>query len=210
MPYSQFWNVRYEEISRLNDVQLTELLKRLVNLEASRFFISPSAMSVSLNIHVSDGGQDGRVEWHAGPDRTDFIPDRFTIFQVKATEMDPSDCINELFEKQKREKRKGSISQKKKQLKIKIEEVLDRGGCYIIFCGREYTDSNVEKKIDGMRIALKEAGKTYWNTANLKFYSAQKIADWTNQYLSAIIFVKTIMNGTPMDGLMTWKTCLGE
>lgn len=197
----QFWNVHYNEIERLNDAQLTELLKRLLNLEAAQFFISPSAVSVSLNIHVSDGGQDGRIKWDDGPTRTDFVPNRFTVFQVKATKMDPSDCKKELFEG----KRKGKGTPKKKQLKSKVKEVLECNGCYIIFCGREYVDDNVTKKISVMRQGLKEAGIEYWDTANFEFYGAQRIADWTNRFLSAIIFVKTLSNDMPMDGLMTWK-----
>ena len=63
---SRVFEVTPEHISRLNSVQLTALLKRLLHLEADRYGLPTSGVHVPLRITVSDAGEDGRIEWSEG------------------------------------------------------------------------------------------------------------------------------------------------
>ena len=112
---AQLLEITYEDISHLNDGQLTDFLRRLLHLKAARFQIAASGVSVALNINVPDGGEDGRIEWTAGPVHTDYVPHRLTMFQCKATNMGPAACAKEV------------CRQDADQLKHQVEHVLEAG-----------------------------------------------------------------------------------
>ena len=75
------------DINKLNSYQLTRLLKDLLHAEAFRFGIAQRLVEVALNITVSDGGEDGRISWQGAPASTDYIPNRLSLFQCKASNM---------------------------------------------------------------------------------------------------------------------------
>lgn len=85
--------VEATHINMLDQFQLTRLLKRLLFLEADAFDIPRSAIRVPLEINVPDGGEDGRIKWEGGKEKTDYVPKRFTVFQCKATDMGPRNAI---------------------------------------------------------------------------------------------------------------------
>lgn len=71
------------DIERLGDIGLTSLLCRLIELECDKHGIA-AYHHVNLKITIPDGGEDGRVTWENGPDRTHYLPSRLVLFQVKA------------------------------------------------------------------------------------------------------------------------------
>ena len=73
---TQLLEITHEDIGQLTDFQLTDLLRRLLHLEANHFNIASRSITVSLNITVPDGGEDGRAEWSGGPTSTDYIPNQ--------------------------------------------------------------------------------------------------------------------------------------
>ncbi|MEA2000099.1 MAG: hypothetical protein U9N61_12350 [Euryarchaeota archaeon] len=85
-----------DDINKLDDLQLTDLLLRLLRLEAQKYGIPKSCISGSLNIKAADGGEDAHIKWSGGPEKTEWIPNRYTLFQCKATEMPSSKCKNEI------------------------------------------------------------------------------------------------------------------
>ena len=87
----------YADIERLNDVQLTALLRRLLHLEARAAGIPASAVRASLKVDVADGGEDARIGWEGGPANTNWIPTRLCLFQSKATDMSPAECRKEIL-----------------------------------------------------------------------------------------------------------------
>src|SRR6266508_4465287 len=76
---TQLFEITHEDIKQLNDSQLTDLLRRLLHLEATRSGIAARSVSVALNIDVPDGGEDGRIQWKRGPKSTNYIPSRLTM-----------------------------------------------------------------------------------------------------------------------------------
>lgn len=94
---SGFFEVTDDDIERLSAADLTELLRRLLLLDAAKNGIHRSSVVVPIKIDVPDGGEDGLVEWTDGPSRTDWIPSRVACFQMKATRMHPAACKRELL-----------------------------------------------------------------------------------------------------------------
>ena len=163
--------VEFEHIEKLDDKQLTRLLKKLLHLEADANGIQKSAVDVSLKINVQDDGEDGRIQWVGGPEQTDYIPDRFTLFQCKAGEMSPSECKKEILIKD-------GI-----KLKQGVQEIFDACGTYILLCSKNYNNALKKRRKNRIREGLREVGRDDWDTAKIEIYDAEKIADWVNVFL---------------------------
>ncbi len=174
------------DIERLGALQLTDLLRRLLRCEATAGQIPLSGIAVPLKITVSDEGEDGRIQWVDGPDHTEWVPNRFTLFQCKATDMAPADCAQEV-------------------LKPKVVEALDSGGAYVIFYGRSCGQKQITRRIKAMREALRQAGKPFADKADIQIYDSGKITLWVDQYTAAQVAVcKWIGRYLPL-GISTWQ-----
>ncbi|WP_219834813.1 hypothetical protein [Paenibacillus sp. R14(2021)] len=193
---TQFFKITYQDIEQLSDLQLTNLLQVLLVLEVNSTGIPLSAINVSLKITVSDEGEDGRVEWQEGVDRTDWIPNRITLFQCKATDMSPSDC-------------KSEILQNSTRLKSKVKEAFDANGTYVLFYGRNCGPAMKSRRINAFREAIRTTGETYAESASIELYDANNIALWVNQHISAIVFVANILGKATPLGFRTWSKWQG-
>jgi hypothetical protein len=190
---TQLFEVSHEDILPLKDVQLTDLLRRLLHLEAVCFHLPASGVDVALNITVADGGEDGRSEWSGDPIHTDYVPNRLTIFQCKATELGPAACADELHLKDSAE------------LKPQVAAALDAGGSYILFTTQALNQSQISERLEKMREAIRAAGRSYADTVDLNIYDANKIRDWTNRYVPAITAVLHWRGRPLLPGLQTWE-----
>jgi hypothetical protein len=185
------FEVTYKDIERLDSLQLTDLLRRLLCLECQAHGIFSSAVAVSLKICEPDGGEDGRVQWDGGVDRTDRIPFRNTLFQSKAKPMARKECEKEV------------LSKGQEGVKPKIDEVLNAGGVYVLFCNRAFKDK--KSREEGLRAGLKIGRRPDWQTARIEIYNGQTIADWTNEFLLAMIYVRECLGTNIPHGLKTWS-----
>lgn len=199
------FEIDHDDVKRLNAVQLTELLRRLLYLEARARGIPASCVSVSLRINVADGGEDARIEWRGKPEPKDtvWIPSRLTLFQCKATDMAPMDCKEEVLRKQPK---KGKASTEQPKLKPTVEEVLDAGGSYVIFVNRGYNRGLRRSRVKRVREALRECGKSYAASADMRVYDAcDSICPWVNSHVSAIVHVRRLVGRAMPAGLQTWQ-----
>ncbi len=183
--------VAVSSIELLNDVQLTDVLKRLLNLEARSAGIAQRAVEVSLNIDVSDGGEDGRIEWKGGPDSTNYLPHRLVQFQVKATRMGPRVCANELVDN-------------RGKLKPMVEGALAAGGSYVLFTNCPLNKQQKSARIAAIRKKSSDLKKPYTETAIIDVYDANRIQDWVNTYLPAVAAVANWVNRPLVAGMRAW------
>ncbi|WP_211299148.1 hypothetical protein, partial [Methylovulum psychrotolerans] len=190
------FNVESQHITRLNYDQLTQLLQLLLWAESDKHGIAQRAVDVALNIKVGDGGEDGRIEWQGGPVSTNYLPNRLTQFQNKASELGPAGCANELVTKD------GAI-------KPMVSDVLAQGGSYILFTTQEINENQKKKRIALMKKKLTELGLANALTADIDIYDASKIAGWVNCFLSAIVAVLSWIGQSIERGLKSfseWST----
>jgi hypothetical protein len=186
------FDVEPKHIEQLEPGQLVRLLRQLLYLEAERHGIPRSAATVPVQISVPDGGEDGRIQWEGGPEKTDFVPKRFTIFQSKATAMGPADCRKEL------------LTSTQGVLKTQVKNVLDTGGAYVFFCRQSYVQQDIEQRIAEARQGLKDIGRDDWQSAHLEFYDGNKIVAWVNRFFPAEVYVFEC-NGIALPlGIKSW------
>lgn len=187
--------VSYEDITRLNGENLVKLLDILLNNEVEKQSAkNVKRLSVPLPIYIKDGGEDARleIEWdYAFESR--WLKEKYTSFQSKASEMSETGCYSEILQK-------GT-----KTLKPKIQECFEKGGEYILFTHDTYTDQARDSREIKIREALKDAGKSYSDTAKIKIFDSNQIAEWCNQHIAAVIFVKEVNEKTLPLGFRTWE-----
>ncbi|MEB6592184.1 hypothetical protein MXM82_24095 [Pseudomonas asiatica] len=189
---SKPFKVESGDINKLNDVQLTQLLKELLHAEAFRFGIAQRAVEVALNIITGDGGEDGRISWEQGPDSTDYIPNRLSLFQNKATDMGPAAYAKEVLTD------KGLV-------KPIVDQVLAGGGSYVVFTTQELNSKQKQARVKKIRESLVNTGKVYADECDLRIYDASQIAGWVNCYVSTVVAVQH-WSGRPVErGLKTYE-----
>ena len=186
------FEVQVENINCLDHVQLTKLLKTLLHNEARSFDISQSSVEVALNIYTKDGGEDGRIKWESGPEKTDFLPSRFVQFQIKATKLTPSKCANEVVDQN------GDV-------KAMVDQALNDGSAYILFTTQKLNKQEKEQSIKAIRNRFLSLGKPYADSATIDIYDAARIQGWVNKYISTITAVLTWCNRPLIHGLQTWE-----
>ena len=153
-------------ITALSERRLVEAVRRLLSAEALAHGLPLDGVHVASNINAPDGGEDARVEWTGGPDRTPFIPSRKSLFQIKATKLTPTRAASELL---------GDDD----ELKPAIRDVLVARGSYTILCNRPYTRRDIQARLDRML----EAVTSNWKDVaaeQIKFLDADQIAEWVN------------------------------
>lgn len=126
------------------------------------------------------------------PVDTEFIHSRFVQFQVKATEMPPAECANELVT------RDGL-------LKAKIREALEAGAVYTLFNSRELNNTQKTARIEAIRGKLRELGEVFADTCRIEIYDASQIQTWTNKYIAAIVSVLNNVGRPLVNGLKSFE-----
>lgn len=171
----QLNKIEAPDIKILDAGQLVRLLNTLLSAEARHRNIDKSGIHVPFEINVKDGGADG--QWDGDIEPNDYIPKKLTFYQAKAQKMGPADCASEIHKKDSNE------------LKPRVKEVLEAGGAYVFFCSHPYNPEFVKPRIAEARKALKDGGRTTWETDDIRFLDATLIAQWTNLHASAFAYV---------------------
>jgi DNA-binding XRE family transcriptional regulator len=157
-------------VAALSPTNLSRLTRRLLSAEALASGLPMDGIHVAATITAPDGGEDARIEWDGGPDRTAHLPGRLNQFQLKAGSITPGKAGSEILRSDGKPK-------------PMIEATLAADGTYIMMCGASYTRQDIQKRIDQIRRRLAEAGVTTSPT-QLQFRDADQIADWVNAHNS--------------------------
>jgi DNA-binding transcriptional regulator YiaG len=165
---SKPFEVTGEHVKALSDRKLANLMRRLLSAEAYSGELPLDGIHVAAVVTAPDGGEDAKIEWTDGPERTKFLPARYTQVQLKASEISPSDAGEEVLTA-------------KGEVKPMVCAALDAGGAYVLACGQSYTNSKIILREAAIRKALKGAGATF-RDEQIQFRDADQIALWVNSH----------------------------
>jgi len=177
------FDVISQEVQRLDDIQLRNVLQSLLEAEARQHGIPLSAIRVGGNQSAADGGVDARIEWEGDPEHTDWLPRRLTIFQSKAESMPKGKLDGELAPN-------GSP-------RPFFAELASKAGAYIIFSTDDCTEAMYLERISAMQGVV--ASLPNAERIAFEFYDASRIARWVNCYTGVANQVRD-MAGRPMVG----------
>lgn len=184
-----------EQIERLNDIQLSQLLHKLLYSEALKLGLENYDIIVPLKINVADGGEDGRIEWTENKSNN-WLKKSPSLFQNKATIMGPQKCYDEIIEPK-------SKTQKKLKLKSQISDLIKKKGCYTLFTNISLNPSQISKRIQSFNQAITDCNKNPKNV-KIEIYDSNRIKDWVNENIAAITYVQECIGITRVNGFKTW------
>jgi Antitoxin component of bacterial toxin-antitoxin system, MqsA len=169
--YARPGEVTGQHVAALSPTSFSRLIRRLLSAEAFASGLPMDGIHVAAVITAPDGGEDARIEWQGGPERTPHLPARLNQFQLKAGPITPGKAGADVLGTD------GSV-------KPMIKAALDAGGSYIMLCAVSYTRQEIGRRLEQIRRRLAEAGVTV-SPAQVQFRDADQIADWVNAHTSA-------------------------
>ena len=190
------FEVTGEHIAFLTERTLPRLLRRLLSAEAQAHGLPAAGIHVAASIHTADGGEDGRIEWTGGPDRTPFLPSRLCQFQLKAGSIGPKAAGHEVLT------RNGAV-------KNVVRSTLEAGGCYAMLCGHSYVQRQIEDREHSIRETLRGAGLTI-DDGQVDFRDADQVAVWANHHPPVVIWVKERTQPGTIGPFRSWNHWAGR
>lgn len=185
-----------EQIEALDSRQLVRLMHLLLLAECRLAQIPLRAAHVPLQITVSDGGEDGRVEWAGGADSTPYFPTRYCVFQAKAQNLTDATVRNEVLKK-KPKSRSGVI------LSDAILDTLKRRGAYTILSSRSFTGRKRDNLKKAVEAAVRTGGGNPKRLAAIEILDANKIAEWVNCHRSVALWLAEHSRRRSLAGFQT-------
>jgi hypothetical protein len=209
------------QVESLNSQELIELLRRLLHSEAQLAGVNLSAVSVPMQITVADGGEDARIKWDGGMEKTDYLPNRFTIFQAKATDPGKAGWMKEVWSKATVKRRKARRKKKGAQSRLRMKAprpklnqavatILDARGAYVGFTSAALVGSKPAAYADAIRDGIKKAGKDPRKIATIEVYDANKIAAWASRHPAVALWVNEGRSGLALGGFQTIRNWGGR
>ena len=165
-----------EHISTLTSGAFHQLWRKLLVAEAHSYGLPLDGIHVASNITAPDGGEDGRIVWEGGPDRTPFLPHRYCSFQLKAGGISPRAAAADVLASD------GTVAET-------VGSALEQGARYIMLSSRPYTQKEISGRTEKIRDAILGAGLSV-DEEQVTFRDADQIATWVNQHPSVAIWVK--------------------
>lgn len=170
------FEVSGDHVVVLTKEEVPALLRRLLHVEAHEHGLPADGIHVPSNIDAQDGGEDGRIEWLGGPGRTEFLPHRFSQFQVKTGAMRPAEAGK-------------SYLTKDGQVKGMVRSALESGAHHIMLCGERYAKKAIGRREASIRKTLRGAGVAF-SDGQVHCWDADQIAGWVNRYPSVAMWLK--------------------
>lgn len=169
------FDIEKDDLLRLSDLQLEELIARLAEAEVAAHCHSPAYVNWSGSINAPDGGIDIHVKVPVEQLKTGFLERSDTILQAKTHSMPKAKITSEMVTDG--------------QLSLTISEQAAKGGSYIIVSLED--DCSPLMKADRLQ-AMQDAVANDPNGGNLhlSFYDRSKLAQWLRQHPSIMLWAK--------------------
>jgi transcriptional regulator with XRE-family HTH domain len=164
-----------QHITVLSDRKLALLARRVLAAEAQGAELPRDGVHVAAKITVADDGEDARIQWSGGPDRTAYLPARLCQFQLKATDVAPTAAA-------------ADICTSAGEIEPEIRRVLEQGGAYIVLCSRSLTQKQIRARQERL-IATLRAASVALDSNRVQFRDADQIAEWVNAHPSVAAWV---------------------
>lgn len=185
------FEVRAEHVAALNERTFPLLLQRILSAEADAHGLGQVRIHVPTRVHTPDGGEDGRITWVDGPERTRFLTSRFCVFELKSGELS------------KAKARRVPLT-KLGDLKPMVRSALETNGTYIVLCAHAYVQKDVDARASRIRKALRDEGLDLEDT-RVELHDAEQIATWTNLHPSVSTWLKEQVQPGTVGPFRTWS-----
>ncbi|WP_298605086.1 hypothetical protein, partial [uncultured Sphingorhabdus sp.] len=179
------------QIASLDDRGLVEFLRHLLLAEARQVGLPLSGIHVPAQITVPDGGEDGRITWEGGTDRTDYLPRRHTALQAKATRVTSASL--------KAETHVVSSDGQRPVLRPVLSEAIAAGGAYIVATTKALTAKQMAPLLAAIRAGIAGTGHDP-DALVIDIYDANKLATWATRHQAIALAFNERFGGHSLSG----------
>jgi len=186
-----------EQISKLSEQQLPDLILKLTSLENKTFrFKGCSLISFPSNTKAKDGGIDGLLQCQETNDSR-WMLHPITGFQSKASKMSKAECKKEILDSND-------------NLSPRVKRLFLDGGEYILVTTDEYVDQAREGREEAIRKSIQETGESFSTTPKVRILDSKLLADWCNEYYPIIVYLHSITGVSIPLGFQTIGSALSN
>lgn len=186
------------QIERLDQNQLVDLLRRLIQAELNKNSIPLRSGTAPAQITIADGGDDARVSWSGGPNETDWLPSRFTIFQCKKGTTSPAGLKAET-------QTKSTQGTNAPKLNEALEEAISQSGAYVIVTPTPVVGTNVDRRIKAIREGISDTSNDPSLLSGIQIYDCNRLAAWTNTHPSVALWLNASLRDVHLGGFQTFE-----
>ena len=178
------FEITKDQLWQMGDVHLRELVARLCEAELRNAGLPVSAVKWGGAHTAPDGGLDIDCRVEAEDFHGDFVPRRFTGFQVKKSVMPPAKIADEMSPN-------GT-------LRPIFSDLATANGCYIIVSlDDDLTGAALRRRHNAMQAQV-EPVKTLGDLQS-GFYGRAELTNWLRQYPAVQLWVRDVL-GIPLQG----------
>ena len=185
------------QIESLDANQLVLLLRKLIHAELAKYGIPLRAGTVPTQITIPDGGDDGRVSWSDGPEETDWLPSRFTIFQSKKGKTTPQGLKKETWQK--------SSDSSDPKLNEALQEALAQKGSYVVVTATAVPGTNVDRRLEKIREGILATGHDPALLSAIAIYDCNRMADWANTHPAIALWLNSALRSVHLGGFQSYE-----
>ena len=160
-----------EELEYFDDNRAVNFMRELLWAEAARVGIGQHLIRVPGNINVADGGIDALIK-DANANESHLIPLGRTGYQIKAGDLSPTKCRQELLGKKDSE-----------CLKPEVKRLLDAGGTYILVLFKSLNEAQIRRRKEKLKEAFVLCG---YDDAKFGLYTADDLVSAAKKHPSVI------------------------
>ena len=180
MEMQSLFSIENNIITNFTPLQAVVYFRKLLWAEARLVGIGGHLIDVPECINVGDGGIDAIIDG-AQPVNDEVIPQGTTGFQIKASDLQPRECILEIHKE----------NNLKKPLKPEIQRILDNGGNYVLVLFADITPEMHHRRKIKIEQELSRLG--YKN--EVRVYSASQLIEFSNKHIALVSEYNRIRNG---------------
>lgn len=192
------FEVTADQIERLGEHQVLDLLRRLISAELNKNSIALRSGTAPAQITIPDGGDDARVSWSGGQNETDWLPSRFTIFQSKKGTTSPAGLKAETHTKSTQGKSSPELSEA-------LEEAISQSGAYVVVTPTPVVGTNVDRRIKAIREGITDTGNDPSLLSSIQIYDCNRLAAWTNTHPSVALWLNAVLRDVHLGGFQTFE-----
>jgi len=174
------FSLQVEDLTNIGPDRAVEFFRRLLWAEASRTGVGKHLIHVPQCINASDGGIDAHIE-DASPSTDEVIPRGSSGFQIKSSDLSPSESRKELH-------LHGDV---KKSIKPEIKRVLDRSGTYVLVL---FADLTGEKKEEIEQALKEELSALGYSMQKVRVYTANQISSFAENFPALVAWFNNDWN----------------